>query len=69
MKLWMLSDLHLEVAPINTALQFPNADVCVVAGDIMDDGVLPSIAWLAENIGRICQSCSWQATTSSTNPS
>lgn len=51
MKLWIFSDLHLEVAPLTEPLQIPNADVCVVAGDILDKGILPSIDWLAKNVG------------------
>lgn len=51
MKLWILSDLHLEVALLKEPLEIPDADVCVVAGDILDGGILPSIDWLAANIG------------------
>jgi Icc-related predicted phosphoesterase len=51
MKLWILSDLHLETTPLEGPLTIPDADVCVVAGDIMNRGILPSIDWLASNIG------------------
>jgi Icc-related predicted phosphoesterase len=34
MKLWILSDLHLEYAPLKAPLEPPDADVCVVAGDL-----------------------------------
>ncbi len=34
MKIWILSDLHLEVAPLPEPLAIPKADICVVAGDL-----------------------------------
>ncbi len=43
MKLWILSDLHLEVAPLYEPLEIPDADVCVVAGDVLTKGILPNI--------------------------
>lgn len=52
MKLWVFSDLHLEIAPLKEPLKVPSADVCVVAGDVTNKGILPSIDWLVEHIGR-----------------
>ncbi len=34
MKIWLLSDLHLEYADLREPLAVPEADVCVVAGDL-----------------------------------
>lgn len=48
MKLWIFSDLHLEFdAPLFDGGEFkiPDADVCVVAGDVMN-GCGNSIRWL-----------------------
>ncbi|MBK3745581.1 phosphatase [Paraburkholderia aspalathi] len=50
MKIWVLSDLHLEYCGLREPLAIPEAvDVCVMAGDLMR---LPvnGIHWLAENI-------------------
>lgn len=33
MRLWILSDLHLEYAALKAPLEPPQADVCVIAGD------------------------------------
>ncbi|WFR97569.1 metallophosphoesterase [Rhizobium tumorigenes] len=49
MKLWVLSDLHLEHAAMPD-LAVPHADICVVAGDVMTKGVVPSLEWLDANI-------------------
>lgn len=49
MRLWIWSDLHLEYAPLPEPLVIPDADVCIVAGDLCrgpDNGV----TWLAEAI-------------------
>ncbi|WP_417426706.1 metallophosphoesterase [Hoeflea sp.] len=51
MKLWIFSDLHIEVASLEKPFKIPDADVCVVAGDILDGGILPSIQWLAAHVG------------------
>jgi len=49
-KLWVLSDLHLEVAGLDAPLVPPaGADVCVVAGDVTNS-VTKGVRWLAENI-------------------
>lgn len=52
MKLWVFSDLHLEFSKLERPPVIPDADVCVVAGDILDRGIAPSIRWLGENISR-----------------
>lgn len=49
MKLWVFSDLHLEHSAL-PELAVPDADVCVVAGDLLTKGVLPSLRWLDENV-------------------
>jgi len=49
MKVWILSDLHLEYAGLKEPLEPPDADVCVMAGDLcrsIDIGV----RWLARHI-------------------
>lgn len=33
MRIWILSDLHLEYAALKAPLEPPQADVCVIAGD------------------------------------
>jgi Icc-related predicted phosphoesterase len=50
MRLWVFSDLHLAFAGVATPLEIPEADVCVVAGDIHVKGPERSISWLAEHI-------------------
>jgi Icc-related predicted phosphoesterase len=49
MKLWIFSDLHLEYAPLREPLAIPDADVCVVAGDLCR-GPANGVRWLAEHI-------------------
>jgi Icc-related predicted phosphoesterase len=49
MKIWVLSDLHLRMSEIDWDIEFPDADVCVVAGDVTDPP-LESLAWLQKNI-------------------
>lgn len=51
MKLWILSDLHLEFRSLDD-LDLPDADVCVVAGDVLEGGLVPSIDWVGEKISR-----------------
>ncbi|MBZ9763308.1 metallophosphoesterase [Mesorhizobium sp. CA8] len=49
MKIWLFSDLHLEVADLREPLVIPDADVCIVAGDLCRapaDGV----RWLAKHV-------------------
>jgi Icc-related predicted phosphoesterase len=50
MKIWFFSDLHLESAALPEPLAIPDADVCVVAGDLCN-GPAVGVRWLAENIG------------------
>lgn len=45
MKLWILSDLHLEFGGSFNALRVPDADVRVVAGDLLT-GCSNSVRWL-----------------------
>ncbi len=49
MKIWAFSDLHLEYRGISD-FWVPNADVCVAAGDITNNGIIPSLQWLADNV-------------------
>ena len=49
MRLWILSDLHLEYAALTEPLEPPDADVCVMAGDLCR-GIDNGIRWLAEKI-------------------
>ena len=49
MKIWLFSDLHLEHTPL-ASLKPPEADVCVAAGDIKANGIVPSLEWLNTNI-------------------
>lgn len=48
MKLWIISDLHLEFG--EPFLQTPpeDIDVLVCAGDVLTKGLVPSIQWLAD---------------------
>lgn len=48
MRLWVISDLHLEFAEWRPSP--PDADVCVVAGDVLTRGPEHSIEWLAQHI-------------------
>lgn len=49
MKIWLFSDLHLEVADLRQPLAIPDADVCVVAGDLCR-APANGVHWLAEKI-------------------
>jgi Icc-related predicted phosphoesterase len=49
MRIWIMSDLHLEHSAL-PPMEPPRADVCVVAGDVLTHGAVPSVRWLAENI-------------------
>jgi Icc-related predicted phosphoesterase len=51
MKIWALSDLHLEFGKPFTAAPPGDVDVIVCAGDVLDKGVVPSIEWLAAYVG------------------
>src|SRR4051812_7200706 len=52
MRLWIFSDLHLEMFPLGRPLDIPDADVCVVAGDILNRGIVPSLRWLEDYIAK-----------------
>lgn len=52
MKIWVLSDLHLEFGVPFDCSPPDGADVLVCAGDIVTKGVRPSIAWLTHRIAR-----------------
>ncbi|WP_312795968.1 metallophosphoesterase [Tianweitania sp.] len=47
--MWILSNLHLEYAPLRSPLEPPDADVCIVAGDLCR-GIDHGVRWLAEHI-------------------
>ena len=49
MRIWVLSDLHLEVAALTEPLEPPAADVCVMAGDLCR-GIDNGVRWLAKHI-------------------
>lgn len=49
MRLWILSDLHLELQP-EIPLPIPDADICVLAGDITAP-LEASVAWAVDRIG------------------
>jgi len=51
-KIWVVSDLHLEIAGLEEPLQAPDgADVCVIAGDLTNVSPARGIEWIAGNIG------------------
>lgn len=50
MRIWVLSDLHLEFEWFAVPNPVPDADVCICAGDILNKGIVPSIRWIAENL-------------------
>ena len=49
MRIWILSDLHLEYADLTEPLEPPQADVCVMAGDLCR-GIDNGVRWLARHI-------------------
>lgn len=49
MKLWIISDLHLEFGQPFVQPP-PDADVLVCAGDLLTRGIVPSIEWLAAKV-------------------
>jgi Icc-related predicted phosphoesterase len=49
MKIWLLSDLHLEFADLRQPLSIPVADVCVVAGDLCR-APANGVHWLAKHV-------------------
>lgn len=50
MKIWTFSDLHFAFSALDYDFEFPDADVCVVAGDISSPP-LASVKWLQKHIG------------------
>ncbi|MGO7319408.1 metallophosphoesterase [Rhizobium ruizarguesonis] len=51
MKIWAFSDLHLGLGDLDYELELPEADICVVAGDVMSPP-LASVKWLHQHIGK-----------------
>lgn len=51
MKLWLFSDIHLELGKPFTIDPPSDIDVIVCAGDVLDKGVVPSIEWLSKFVG------------------
>lgn len=49
MRIWLLSDLHLEFADLRQPLAIPEADVCVVAGDLCR-APANGVHWLAKHV-------------------
>jgi Icc-related predicted phosphoesterase len=49
MKIWLLSDLHLEYADLRQKLAIPDADVCVIAGDLCRASA-NGVHWLARHV-------------------
>ncbi|NLS07659.1 phosphatase [Rhizobium sp. P32RR-XVIII] len=48
MRIWIISDLHLEFGWPFDELPPDKADVLICAGDVLTKGVVPSIKWLAK---------------------
>lgn len=49
MRLWIFSDLHIDVGGPWRHVPVPSADLAVVAGDIAE-GLVRSLSWLADNV-------------------
>lgn len=49
MRLWIFSDMHFEFSGSFDPLRVPDADLCVVAGDVLN-GCANSVHWLARTI-------------------
>ncbi len=49
MRIWVLSDLHVDAAPW-TPPEGPTVDLAIVAGDVADGVTRRSIPWLAEHV-------------------
>ncbi|NTF17104.1 metallophosphoesterase [Agrobacterium rubi] len=52
MKIWTISDIHLKIWQARESympFDVPDADVCVVAGDVTD-GIVPSLEWMGRCI-------------------
>ena len=50
MRIWVFSDLHLAFNDLNYDVELPDADVCVVAGDVISPP-LRALQWLQRKIG------------------
>lgn len=50
MKIWIVSDLHLEFGEPFDVEPPLDADVMVCAGDVLIKGVIPSMAWLTKRL-------------------
>jgi predicted phosphodiesterase len=50
MRLWVFSDLHVNFTPLVVPIAVPDADVCVVAGDLCVKGTDRSVNWLIEHV-------------------
>lgn len=48
-QIWLFSDLHLEYADLRQKLAIPDADVCIVAGDL-SRAPANGVHWLAKHI-------------------
>lgn len=64
MKLWVFSDLHLEYADLRQPLKIPEADDCVVAGDLCR-APANGVHWLAEISPMRCRAFTSPGTMSS----
>lgn len=51
MKIWPISDLHLEFGVPFKHKPPEDVDVVVCAGDVLTKGIKPSVEWLRQNIG------------------
>jgi Icc-related predicted phosphoesterase len=50
MRIWTFSDLHLAFGNLDYTFEFPDADLCVVAGDVTSPP-MNSVKWLQRHIG------------------
>ncbi|MDM9628562.1 metallophosphoesterase [Rhizobium sp. S152] len=50
MKLWIFSDLHLEFGSRFNVDPPSDADIAICAGDVLTNGVVPSLRWLGERL-------------------
>ena len=50
MKIWVISDLHLEFGASFDIEPPPGTDVVVCAGDVLTKGIAPSIKWLGDKL-------------------
>lgn len=50
MRIWALSDLHVNFRVGWSPLRIPDAELCVCAGDVTEGGVANSVRWLKEHV-------------------